>query len=291
MSTAGHRVGLIGLGAMGAPMAGHLYDANVLDVVGNRSSGKVLAFVAQHPGTRGAVGIEDFAPCEVVILNVSLDEDVLSNARELSSVLKPGSIVIDHSTVSQQTALEAARVLNAKGIHFIDAPVSGGVEGSRNGKLSVMVGAAAEDLERVQSILETYGARVTHMGPVGSGQATKAVNQIMVAGINEAVSEALALGEALRLDPEKLIPTLMGGAASNWFLDKRGATMLRSEFTPGFKNAHMLKDLRIVQGMAAEAGLVLPTLNQAERDYTTLSVEQGDADTSSLITLKRKSEI
>lgn len=289
MNEAGHRVGLIGLGAMGEPMARHLSSANLLDAVGNRSPAKVAAFTAAHPGVRGASGVADFAPCEVVILNVSLDADVLANVQALSDVLAAGSIVIDHSTVAQQTALEAARILDAKGIHFMDAPVSGGVEGSRNGKLSIMVGADEDVLKRVHGILETYGARITHMGPVGSGQATKAVNQIMVAGINEAVCEALALAEALGLDPEKLIPTLMGGAASNWFLDKRGATLLRSEFTPGFKNAHMLKDLRIVQGMANAAGLELPVLDQAEADYAALAEKDGlpDADTSSLIMLKR----
>lgn len=290
MNMSGHRVGFIGLGAMGAPMAHHLHLANLLDVVSNRSIAKTTAFTADHPGVRAAAGVADFAPCEVVILNVSFDADVLSNARALSGVLAPGSIVIDHSTVAQQTALDAAAILSANGIHFIDAPVSGGVEGARNGKLSIMVGAESEVLSRVHGILETYGARITHMGPIGSGQATKAINQVMVAGINEAVCEAMALAEALQLDPAKLIPTLMGGAASNWFLDKRGATMLRDEFTPGFKNAHMLKDLHIVQGMANAAGLKLPVLDQAERDYAELSEKSGltDADTSSLITLKRK---
>lgn len=282
-------VGLIGLGAMGAPMAMHLHKAGMLNVVGNRSPGKVADFVASHPGVTGATAIADFAECDVVILNVSLDSDVLQNANDLSRVLRPGAIVVDHSTVSRDTALAAQQALKSSGVHFIDAPVSGGVEGARNGKLSVMAGAHAEDLAKVRPLLENYGARITHMGPVGNGQATKAVNQVMVAGINEAVCEALAIGEALQLDPELLIPTLMSGAASNWFLDKRGATMLSSQFTPGFKNAHMLKDLRIVQGMARNAGINTPTLDQAERDYATLAELNGqpDADTSSLISLKR----
>src|SRR5690606_11427353 len=175
------------------------------------------------------------------------------------------------------------------GIGFVDAPVSGGVEGARNGKLSVMAGGDAAVLEQVRPVLEAYAARVSHMGETGAGQATKAVNQVLVAGINEAVCEGLALGEKLGLDPEVLLPTLMAGAAGNWFLDKRGATMLRSEFGPGFKNAHMLKDLRIVQAIAKGTGLRTPTLEQALADYAEL-VERGhgDADTSALITLKRE---
>ena len=283
------KVGLIGLGAMGTPMASFLAGAGCLDVVGNRSKTKVREFVAAHPAVTGAMSCAEFRGCDVVILNVSLDSDVLENVRDLAAVLSPGAIVVDHSTVSSQTALESARILGEKGINFIDAPVSGGVEGARNGKLSVMAGADINDLQKVMPLLEKYSARITHMGDVGKGQSTKAVNQVMVAGINEAVCEALALGEALGLDAEKLIPTLMGGAASNWFLDKRGMSMLSSQFTPGFKNAHMLKDLRIVKDMAKTVGLNLPTLDLAESDYAMLAETNGlpDADTSSLITLKR----
>lgn len=206
----------------------------------------------------------------------------------LAAVLKPGAIVIDHSTVARDTALEAARRLAQRDIGFIDAPVSGGVEGARNGKLSVMVGGDAVQVERARPALEASAARVTHLGGVGSGQAAKAVNQILVAGINEAVCEGLALAEKLGLDPAKLIPTLGAGAAANWFLEKRGATMLRSEFAPGFKCAHMLKDLRIVQGMAQAAGVRHPVVDQGIADYAEL-VEQGrgDEDTSALIRLKR----
>jgi 3-hydroxyisobutyrate dehydrogenase len=126
------------------------------------------------------------------------------------------------------------------------------------------------------------------MGGTGAGQATKAVNQVLVAGINEAVCEGLALGEKLGLDPEKLLPTLMAGAAGNWFLEKRGATMLASQFTPGFKCGHLLKDLRIVQGMARDAGIRANVIELALADYSEL-VQRGeaDADTSALILLKR----
>ena len=281
------KTGLIGLGAMGTPMARHLHTSGLLTVVGNRTQAKADALAADL-GVRAARSADNFAGCDAVVLCVSLDADVLENVAALAQVLRPGTVVVDHSTVSVQTARRAAAMLGEQSIGFLDAPVSGGVEGARNGKLSVMVGGIAADLEKARPLLQTYAARISHMGDSGAGQATKAVNQVLVAGINEAVCEGLALGEKLGLDPERLLPTLMAGAAANWFLDKRGATMLRDEFAPGFKCAHMLKDLRIVQGMARESGIRAAVIQQAVADYAEL-VERGcgDADTSALITLKR----
>jgi 3-hydroxyisobutyrate dehydrogenase len=280
--------GFIGLGAMGAPMAGHLASRGLLTVIDNRTRTKADALAAQL-GVRAAATHADFAGCAVVALCVSMDADVLQQVEALAAVLKPGSVVVDHSTVSVDTAKAAQARLAAQGIGFLDAPVSGGVEGARNGKLSVMLGGDAADLEIARPVLEAYAARVTHMGGTGSGQATKAVNQVLVAGINEAVCEGLALGEKLGLDPDKLLPTLMAGAAGNWFLEKRGATLLRNQFTPGFKCGHLLKDLRIVHGMARTAGIRSPVIEQALADYSEL-VQRGeaDADTSALILLKRQ---
>ena len=281
------KVGFIGLGAMGAPMARYVHNKGLLTAVGNRTQAKADALAAEL-GVRAARSAANFADCDVVVLCVSLDADVLENVSALADVLKPGAVVIDHSTVAVDTARRAAAMLAAHNIGFLDAPVSGGVEGARNGKLSVMVGGEIDTLDRAQPVIETYAARVTHMGGTGAGQATKAVNQVLVAGINEAVCEGLALGEKLGLDPAKLLPTLMAGAASNWFLDKRGATMLRDEFNPGFKCAHMLKDLRIVQSVAHGSGLRMTVIEQALTDYAEL-IERGmgDSDTSALISLKR----
>lgn len=281
------KVGFIGLGAMGAPMARYVHNKGLLTAVGNRTQAKADALAAEL-GVRAARSAANFADCDVVVLCVSLDADVLENVTALADVLKPGAVVIDHSTVAVDTARRAAAMLAAHNIGFLDAPVSGGVEGARNGKLSVMVGGEIDTLDRAQPVIETYAARVTHMGGTGAGQATKAVNQVLVAGINEAVCEGLALGEKLGLDPAKLLPTLMAGAASNWFLDKRGATMLRDEFNPGFKCAHMLKDLRIVQSIAQGSGMRMAVIEQALADYAEL-IEHGlgDSDTSALITLKR----
>ncbi len=279
--------GFIGLGAMGAPMAGHLAARGLLAVVDNRTRNKADALAARL-GVKAAASHADFAGCGVVALCVSMDADVMQQVQALADVLAPGAVVVDHSTVSVETAKRAQALLAAKGIGFVDAPVSGGVEGARNGKLSVMAGGDAADLEKVRPVLEAYAARITHMGGTGAGQATKAVNQVLVAGINEAVCEGLALGEKLGLDPAKLLPTLMAGAAGNWFLDKRGATMLANQFTPGFKCGHLLKDLGIVRGMAREAGIRTAVIDQAYADYDEL-VQRGeaDADTSALILLKR----
>lgn len=282
------RCGFIGLGAMGAPMAGHLHRAGLLVVVGNRTQARADA-LAEELGIRPACHPEDYADCDLVALCVSADDDVIENVTALAGVLRPGSIVVDHSTVSTDTARKAAALLAARGIGFLDAPVSGGVEGARNGKLSVMAGGDAEVLERARPALDAYALRIAHLGATGSGQAAKAVNQVIVAGINEAVCEGLALGEALGLDADTLLPTLGAGAAGNWFLDKRGATMLRGEFTPGFKCAHLLKDLGIVRGIAADAGVAIPGVEQALADYQALvDAGLGDQDTSALITLKAR---
>lgn len=282
-------VGWIGLGAMGEPMARHLDRHGLLRVVGNRTQAKADA-LAHELNVRAAHAAADFADCDVVVLCVSADADVLENIAALAPVLHAGVVVIDHSTVAVDSARAAAAQLAAHGIGFLDAPVSGGVEGARNGKLSVMVGGAQADLDKAVAALQCYATRITRMGDSGAGQASKAVNQVLVAGINEAVCEGLALGERLGLDPALLLPTLAAGAAGNWFLDKRGATMLRDEFVPGFKCAHLLKDLRIVQGMAHAAGTSTAVIDQALADYAALTdAGYGDADTSALLVRKRGS--
>lgn len=281
------KVGFIGLGAMGQSMAGHLHANGMLSIVGNRTVAKAQAFAGAN-GVTAATGAADFSGCDAVMLCVSADKDVLENVRALAAVLKRGSVVVDHSTVASETAKAAYALLAGHGIGFIDAPVSGGVEGARNGKLSIMAGGDAADLEKVRPALDAYALRITHMGPSGAGQATKAVNQVLVAGIAQAVCEGLALGEKLGLAPELLVPTLAAGAAGNWFLDKRGATMLADSFAPGFKSALLHKDLLIVRGMAAQAGIRMTVIEQSLADYAELMAKGfGDEDTSALLRLKR----
>ena len=281
------RVGFIGLGAMGVSMAKHLHAKGLLSVVGNRTHQKA-EHLARELSVTAANVFADFAGCHVVVLCVSKDEDVLQCCEDLSHVLLPGSVVIDHSTVARVTAQKAYALLQQKQIAFLDAPVSGGVEGARNGKLSVMVGGEADVLAKMQDVLSSYALRVTHMGPSGAGQATKAVNQVLVAGIAQAVCEGLAFGEALGLEPESLVPTLAAGAAGNWFLDKRGATMMASAYVPGFKSALLLKDLHIVQEMAEQLGKRYSVVEQSLADYQQLvDAGFGEEDTSALIRLKR----
>lgn len=287
MSSTVARVGFIGLGAMGAPMARHLHARGLLAAVANRSLAKAQD-LATELGVRTAADAAQLGDCDLVILCVPADADVQGAVHGLASVLAPGSVVVDHSTVAMQTAIDAHARLAARGIGFLDAPVSGGVEGARNGKLSIMVGGDADALERARPALEAYALRITHMGGPGAGQATKAVNQVLVAGIAQAVCEGLALGEKLGLSAERLVPTLAAGAAGNWFLDKRGATMLADNFTPGFKSALLLKDLRIVQAMAAQAGIRASVIEQSLADYAELVARGfGDEDTSALLRIKR----
>jgi len=282
------RAGFIGLGAMGVAMAGHLKRVGLLVGVSNRSMAKAQTFAAEH-GV-GAFSVAELAKrCNLVVLCVTADADVLEVAREIAAHAAPGTVVIDHSTVSSETAKAAERLMTEARGAFLDAPVSGGVEGAKNGKLSIMVGGAADVLARVRPALDAYGARISHMGPTGAGQNTKAVNQVLVAGIAQATCEGLALGAALGLDPAALLPTLMGGAANSWFLEKRGATMLRNEFSVGFKLALLHKDLKIVEGLAKAAGTDRSVIEKSLADYAELMAQgHGDEDISALIRLKRR---
>lgn len=284
------KAGFVGLGAMGAPMAGHLKACGLLVAVANRTAAKAVALAQELGVSAPATLAELAAQCDVIALCVTADADVLSAVEAMAPHLQPGAIVIDHSTDAPATAKQAAAILAGVGAHFLDAPVSGGVEGAKNGKLSVMVGGDPAVLERARPVLEAYALRLTHLGDVGAGQATKAINQILVAGIAQAVCEGLALGEALGLDPERLIPTLGAGAAGNWFIEKRGATMLRDEFAVGFKLALLHKDLAIVRGIAEQAGTATGVIERSLADYAELMRRgYGDDDISALIRLKRKS--
>jgi 3-hydroxyisobutyrate dehydrogenase len=282
------KAAFIGLGAMGTPMAGHLKSHGLLHAVASRTQSNADA-VAKELGV-AAPSLADIAQqCDVIALCVTADADVLNTVDALAPHLKKGAIVVDHSTVAPDTAKQAAAKLAAVGAQFLDAPVSGGVEGAKNGKLSVMVGGDADVLERARPVLEAYALRITHLGEVGAGQATKAVNQVLVAGIAQGVCEGLALAEALGLDPERLLPTLGAGAAGNWFLEKRGATMLRNEFSVGFKLGLLHKDLGIVRRIAEQAGTNRNVIERSLADYAELmSQGYGDDDISGLIRLKRK---
>ncbi|MDO9142656.1 MAG: NAD(P)-dependent oxidoreductase [Methylobacter sp.] len=282
------KTGMIGLGAMGVGMARNLAKAGYLTGVYNRSTNtaqnlaeelKVAVFT--HPE-------ELAANVELVLHCVSADSDVLAVVEKLLKTIKPGTIVVDMSTVSSATAQQAAALLAEKQAVFLDAPVSGGVEGAKNGTLAMMVGGEAATLEKVRPILEAMTARIMHIGASGAGQATKAVNQIMGAGINQAVTEALAFAEKQGLPLDKVIDVISGGASGNWFLQHRGATMTQGRFAPGFKLALHHKDLLICQQMAQQVGASSTLIDKTLADYEQLMAQgYGDEDISALYRLKR----
>ncbi|HYE36095.1 NAD(P)-dependent oxidoreductase [Methylocaldum sp.] len=284
------KAGFIGLGAMGAPMARNVAKGHYLASVWNRTEASAIT-LSQELNVQCAASPALLAShVDVVLICVSADADVLDVVHGILPALRPQTVVIDMSTVSSDTAREAARLVGSKGADFLDAPVTGGVEGAKNGTLAIMVGGKPETLEKVMPVLETMGSRIVHMGDVGTGQAAKAVNQIMAAGINEAVAEALAFGAALGLDMRKVIDVVSGGAAGNWFLEKRGPTMTQGIFKPGFKLALHHKDLKICKGIADKLGLKLPVTEMAVNDYAKLIAEgHGEEDISALYRLKRPS--
>ena len=288
MKTDAPRAGFAGLGAMGAPMARNLARAELLTAVYNRTTATAVALAAEL-GCAAAQAPADLASaCDIIVLCVSADADVLALVDALVPTLSAGTVVVDCSTVSAATAREAARRVTAAGGAFLDCPVSGGTEGAANGTLSIMCGGDADALERARPVLESMGKRIVHMGPSGAGQATKAVNQIAVAGVNQGVSEALAFAEAEGLDLARVIDAVGGGAAQSWFLTNRGPNMARMAFPLGFRVCLHQKDLDICRAMAAERGVQLPIVEMTSIHYRRLlDAGHGDEDISSLFRLKK----
>jgi len=277
---------------MGQGMARRVARACYLTAVYNRTASKAQAWAKELKVTACLQPAELAAQVDLVLICVSADKDVLEMITAISQTIKPGAIVVDLSTVSSETAKNAAAMLADKQVAFLDAPVSGGVEGAKNGTLSMMVGGDAGILEQAKPVLASMSARITHMGEVGSGQTTKAVNQIMCAGINQAVTEALAFAQAQGLAMEKVIEVTSAGAAGNWFLDKRGLTMANGTFSPGFKLALHHKDLLICQAMAEQLNLSIPVSEMTIAEYAELMAEgYGDEDISALFRLKRPQKI
>ena len=277
-----------GLGAMGRPIARNLYDHQLLLGVKNRTAGIATSLKSE-------LNLSDFeddehlySRADCVLTCVSADEDLIEIVNEFKGFLKPGSVVIDCSTVSTETAKNVAEMLAKLAVGFMDAPVSGGVEGAKKGTLSVMVGAEYKNYKRADDLFHSIGSQVTYMGKIGQGQATKAVNQVLVAGVAQAVTESLAYAEKCNLPMEKAIEVLSAGAAGNWFLDKRGLTMSKNEFNKGFKLSLLHKDLKIIQkaldNMQAESQIV----NKGISEFGDLMLAgDGELDISALIKLKR----
>jgi len=282
------KTGIIGLGAMGTPMARNLHRAGCLVALWNRTHAKARQ-LGDELGVPVAGSPAELAQqCDLILLSVSADADVIETVEALLPGIRAGSIVVDTSTVSMQTARVAANRLQPARAGFLDAPVSGGVEGAARGALAMMVGGEEELLERARPVLESIAARIEHMGPVGAGQATKAVNQVMAAGINQAVTEALAFAGALDLPMDRVIDVLGSGAAGNWFLAHRGPTMTAGKFEPGFRVALHHKDLAICQRMADALGVALPLVEMTLIHYRRLmAAGLGDEDISALFREKQ----
>ncbi len=283
------KAGFIGLGAMGVGMARNLAKAGYLAAVYNRTGSKAEALAAELQ-LAAYDSIEQLAAnVDVVLICVSADKDVLAVVDAIVKAVKPGSVVVDMSTVSSETAKLAAQKLKDKQTAFLDAPVSGGVEGANKGTLAMMVGGDVAVLDHLRPLLAAMTARIEHLGDHGAGQACKAVNQIMAAGINQAVTEALAFAEAQGLPLEQVIDVIAGGAAGNWFLQHRGKTMTQNQFAPGFKLALHHKDLKIAQQMAQRVGVGCPLTVVTLADYAKLMAKgYGDEDISALYRVKQK---
>lgn len=282
-----HRVGLIGLGAMGAGMARNLHKHQMLAAVWNRTAAKAAALAKETHCVHAASPAELAAACDAIVICVSADADVLGVVDALLPVVKPDTIVVDCSTVSADTARSASHRLRLHNAHFLDAPVSGGVEGARDGTLAVMVGGNEEAFARARPILEAMGRTITYFGASGAGQAAKATNQIMCAGVIQAVAEAMAFAKSEDLPLDKLIETLGKGAGSSWYFVNRAPNIVKDSYPAGFRVRLHEKDLKICRTMAARHGVQLPLIEMTLVHYRRL-IEQGhgDEDISTLFRLK-----
>jgi 3-hydroxyisobutyrate dehydrogenase len=286
------KAAMVGLGAMGARMAQNLHRAGLLQTAWNRSPERAKRF-QQETGITTADSLQAVAEqSRCIITSVSADSDLREVIHALQPHLKAGTIIIDTSTVAMDTIRELNAILSDKGCFLLDAPVSGGVEGASNGQLVMMIGGEEAVLEKVRPLLMAISTKQAWMGPTGSGQATKAVNQLMAAGINQAVTESLAFAEAMALPLDKVIDVIAGGAAGNWFLSKRGKSMTEGVFTPGFRLALHKKDLELCRTMAESVSahdMRLPILEMTCLHYERL-IEQGhaDEDISALYRLKQQ---
>ena len=279
------QMAVVGLGALGLPMAINLLRAGHHLRVHTRSRS-----AEDHPDLQGAVRCatpaEAAQGCQALLVCVSDDaavEEVLWGAQGAGPALAEGSLVIDCSTISPAGAQAMAQRLNARGVQFLDAPVTGGTEGAKAGTLTVLCGGDAEDVERARPLLEVIGGSIHHFGPVGAGQQVKAINQVLVAGSYAAVAEAIALGQHLQLPMEQVVNALKHGAAGSWALEHRSAAMLADAYPLGFKLALHHKDLGIALDAAATASLELP-ITAAVRAQEQALMDQGlgEADVSAL---------
>ncbi|HMD27004.1 MAG TPA: NAD(P)-dependent oxidoreductase [Steroidobacteraceae bacterium] len=283
------QTGFVGLGAMGAHMARNLHRAGLLTGVWNRTTEKATALAAELKVHAFASLTELAGNCEAVVICVSADADLRAVIAGLDQGLSPNMIVMDCSTVGKNTVREIHEQLAALGVGFLDCPVSGGVEGARTASLAIMVGGDEAVYTRAQPILEKLGKAVAYMGSSGAGQAAKATNQIMCAGIIQAVGEAMAFAHAECLPLKRVIDVLGKGAGSSWYFVNRAPFMANNNFPAGFRVRLHDKDLKICRDMAARHGAVLPVVESTLEEYAKLIAQgYGDEDISAIYRLKTK---
>jgi len=285
------KVAFIGMGTMGGPMAINILKRGHALTVYNRTKGKETV-VVKAGAKRADSPKEAAAKVEVIIVCVSDTpdvEEVILGENGVIQGAQSGSIVVDMSTISPKATRKMAKTLESRGVKMIDAPVSGGSEGAENGTLAIMIGGDPEDVEKARPVLETMGKTITHVGPIGAGQITKAINQTIIAGGYLSVAEGVALGLKAGLDMKKVVQAIGGGAAASWVLTNRAGNMIANDYPLGFRVKLHHKDLRIALEAARELGVVLPLaalVDQIENGL--IGRGFGDEDVSAMARMIRE---
>jgi 3-hydroxyisobutyrate dehydrogenase len=283
------KTAFLGLGVMGFPMAGHLKKGGHEVTVYNRTQVKAQKWVETHGGKAAATPAEAAKGADIVFSCVGNDDDLRSIVQGGEGVfagMSKGAIFVDHTTASANVARELGEVAKGKGLHFLDAPVSGGQAGAENGKLTVMVGGGQADFDRAKPVIDCYARACVLLGPVGSGQLAKMVNQICIAGLVQGLAEGMNFAVKAGLDPAKLVETISKGAAQSWQMENRAMTMVADKFDFGFAVDWMRKDLGICLEEAKRNGARLPVTALVDQFYAQLQQRGGKRwDTSSLIHL------
>ena len=290
--TPARRVAFIGLGVMGYPMAGHLARAGHTVTVYNRSPAKAAAWAAEYGGATAPTPRAAAAGAEFVLACVGNDADlraVTLGPDGAFAGMAAGAVFVDHTTASAEVARELHAAARASGLHFIDAPVSGGQAGAVNGLLTVMCGGDAAPFDAMRPVAMAYSRAVTRVGEAGSGQLAKMVNQVAIAGLVQGLAEALAFGQRAGLDMPLVLDVIGKGAAQSWQMDNRGKTMLADQFEFGFAVDWMRKDLGLVLDEARRNGAQLPVTALVDQFYAEVQAQGGRRwDTSSLIRRLRR---
>ena len=280
------RLGFIGLGLMGKPMAGHLLKAGFPLTVHNRSQAAVDELIVA--GAKSAPSPKEMAQNADIVFTCLPDspdvEQIVLGKDGIIEGAREGLIVVDHSTIKPATARNIAAELSARGIKFLDAPVSGGQLGAQNGTLTIMVGGDADALEKAKLAMQAYGKSITHIGASGAGQVAKCCNQIMVAAQMAAMAELLIFARKADVDPQKVVAAIKGGAAQCWTLDNKPERLFAGNRQPGFKAHMQVKDLHIVMDSAKEFGMPLPATTVTTNLYDEmLKMGLGDLDNSAVV--------